>query len=162
VLVVLLLTVVFAALSGAVLYLSSTSRSNRNAAVTWRQRAQRSDQLLRARTHQLNARSSALNRTAAELDRSQSDVRKLEARQRTLANEKAQVEDQRGQMVVQTSQLTALANEQKTCSDDLSQLLTDFANSDYAAVDAEVPYVSADCQTARQDFDTFQGGYGTQ
>jgi hypothetical protein len=120
---------VFASLAAGALYFSSTSRSNRSAALRWRTHALQSDRLVTTRTHQLNVRSAALNRTAAELDRSQADVRKLEARQRALANEKAQVEDQRGQMIVQASQLTTLATEQKTCSDELGQLLSDFANN---------------------------------
>jgi hypothetical protein len=154
--------VVFASLAAGALYFSSTSRSNRSAALRWRTHALRSDRLVTARTHQLNRRSAALNRTAGELVRSQGDVRRLEARQRALANEKAQVEDQRGEMLVQTSQLTALADEQKTCSDELGQLLSDYANADYGAVDAEVSGVSADCQTARSDFEAFQSQYGTQ
>jgi Tfp pilus assembly protein PilN len=157
---VVLLAVVLAALAGGALYFSSTSRSNRSAALEWRAHALRSDRLVAARTHQLNTRSAALNRTAAKLNRSQADVRRLEARQRDLANEKARVEDQRGAMLVQTTQLTQLANEQMICSDELGQLLSDFANDDYGAVSAEVPGVAADCQTARSDFDAFQGQVG--
>ena len=151
----------FVALIGATLYFSLGSHSNRDAAIRWRAHAEQTDKLLTTRTRQLNTRSTALNRTAAELASSERDVRTLESRQRRLANEKAQVEDQRGQMVVQTSQLTALADEQRACSSGLSQLLNEFANSDYEAVDADAAAVGGACQTAQDDFALFQARYGS-
>jgi hypothetical protein len=63
-------------------------------------------------------------------------------------------------MVVQTSQLATLADEQRTCSDDLGRLLTEFADSDYEAVDADAPIVDQDCAAARTDFAAFQRQYG--
>ena len=158
--VVALVVAVFAALAGGVLFFSNASRENHRAAVKWRERAQTSDKLLTARTHQLNARAKALNRTVDSLARSERDVSKLESRQRVLADEKAQVEDQRGAMVVQTSQLAQLADEQRVCSDGLAALLNAFAADDYEAVAAEAPTVDEDCRTARENFAAFQQQYG--
>ena len=159
---VVLVLVVFAALSGGVVYFADASRSNRDAASRWRAQAQVSDKLLTARIHQLNDRSTALNRTVDSLARSERDVAKLERRQRALADEKAQVEDERGAMVVQTSQLTQLADEQRACSDGLSQLLNEFAAGDYDAVEVDAPIVGEDCRTAREDFADFQARYGIE
>jgi septal ring factor EnvC (AmiA/AmiB activator) len=156
-----LICLVVAALAGATLYFALTSRANRQSATSWRHHAQQSDRLLAARTHQLNARSTALNRVTEQLARSEGDVKQLVARQQTLANEKAQVEDQRGAMVVQASQLASLADEQRTCSDGLSRLLSEFAAGDYAAVQADASTVDADCATARTDFAAFQNQYGS-
>lgn len=153
------LVAVIAALAGGVLYFSDASDSNHRAAVRWRAHAQSAEKLLAARTHQLNRRSAALNRTADALERSERDVKRFERRQRALADEKARVEDQRGQLVVQTSQLAQLADEQRTCSDGLAQLLSDFAAGDYDAVDVYISIVAEDCRTARESFAAFQARY---
>lgn len=160
-LAVVALVAAFLALAGGVAYFAQASHDNRESASKWRARAQASDKLLRARTHQLNERSTALNRTVKALSRSERDVARLERRQRVLADEKAQIEDQRGAMLVQTSQLAQLADAQRVCSDGLARLLSAFAEEDYVTVELEAATVDEDCRRARESFAAFEAQYGT-
>ena len=147
-------------MAGATVYSALDDHANRDSAKQWRARATELRHVLDARDTQLEQRTRALTVASGQLTSLGGQVGTLDQRTRQLAAQKAQLEDQRALLQVRSDALTKVAQEQVTCSNDLSQAIPHITAQDSAWLSANASNVNRDCQQAQSDLDQFNAKYG--
>lgn len=155
-----LLAAAMVAMAGAVIYFAVDDHANRSSAEQWRARAVELRHVLDARDIQLAQRTRALTVASGQLTSLGGQVGTLDQRTRQLAAEKAQVEDQRALLQTRSSALTKVAQEEATCSGDLSQAIPHISAQDSAWLTANAATINQDCQQAQSDLNAFNATYG--
>lgn len=154
------LAAVIVALAGAAIYFALDDHANRNSASRWRARALELRHVLDARDTQLAQRTRALTAAGGQLSSLGGQVGTLDQRTRQLAAEKAQVEDQRALLQSRSNALTKVAQEEITCSGDLSQAIPHISARDSAWLAANAATINQHCQQAQSDLNAFNATYG--
>lgn len=155
-----LLAVAVVALVGAAVYFAIDDHGNRASATDWRARALELRHVLDARDIQLAQRTRALTAAGGQLASLGGQVGTLDQRTRQLAAEKAQIEDQRGLLQARSSALIKVAQEEATCSGELSQAIPHITAQDSAWLTANATTINHDCQQAQNDLNKFNATYG--
>lgn len=155
-----LLATAMVAMVGAVIYFALDDHANRASAQEWRARAVELRHVLDARDTQLAQRTRALTVASGQLTSLGGQVGTLDQRTRQLAAEKAQVEDQRALLQSRSDALTKVAQEEITCSGDLSQAIPHISAQDSAWLTANAATINQDCQQAQSDLNAFNATYG--
>jgi chromosome segregation ATPase len=148
------------AMAGAAVYFSVDDHANRDSAKRWRARATELRHVLDARDTQLAQRTHALTAASGQLTSLGGQVGTLDRRTRELAAQKAQVEDQRALLQQRSDALTKVAQQEITCSNDLSQAIPHITAQDSAWLSANASTINQTCQHAQTALDSFNATYG--
>jgi len=154
------LAAVILAMCAVAVYFALDDHANRDSAKQWRARAIELRHVLDARDTQLAQRTRALTAAGGQLSSLGGQVGTLDQRTRVLAAEKAQVEDQRALLESRSTALTKVAQEEITCSGDLSQAISHIGAQDSAWLAANGPAINQRCQQAQNDLNAFNATYG--
>lgn len=155
-----MLAAVIVAACGAAIYFALDDHANRDSARQWRARAIELRHVLDARDTQLAQRTRALTAAGGQLASLGGQVGTLDQRTRQLAAEKAQVEDQRALLQSRSNALTKVAEEEVTCSNDLSLAISHIGAQDNAWLAANGATINQHCQQAQSDLNAFNATYG--
>jgi chromosome segregation ATPase len=155
-----LLAVAIVALAGTAMYFAIDDHANRASASRWRARAVELRHVLDARDTQLAQRTRALTAAGGQLASLGGQVGTLDQRTRQLAAEKSQIEDQRALLQARSAALIKVAQEEATCSGELSQAIPHITAQDSAWLSANATTINRDCQQAQTDLNTFNATYG--
>jgi chromosome segregation ATPase len=146
--------------TGAAVYFALDDHANRDSARQWRARATELRHVLDARDTQLAQRTRALTAAGGQLASLGGQVGTLDQRTRQLAAQKAQVEDQRALLQSRSDALTKVAQEEATCSGELSQAIPHITAQDSAWLSTNGAAIDQDCQQAQSDLNQFNARYG--
>jgi chromosome segregation ATPase len=155
-----LLACAMVAMAAGVVYLAVDDHTNRDSAKAWRARSIELRHVLDARDTQLAQRTRALTAAGGQLSSLGGQVGTLDQRTRELAAEKAHIEDQRALLQSRSTALTKVAQEEITCSDDLSQAISHIEAQDSAWLAANATGIDQACRQAQNDLNAFNATYG--